>query len=159
MTTQEFARRADACAARMYAIAYLTLRSEADCEDAVQEALLRAWRGLASLRDEKLFETWLIRICINESRRLLRRRARRAELPFEEAAFAAVAPPRDPALRDALRALELRFRLPLVLHYIDGYTEKETAAILRLPVSTVKWRLHEGRARLRAELEEKEIDR
>ena len=156
MNVQEFSRRADACAGKLYAVAYCTLRSEADCEDAVQEALLRAWRKLYALRGEEFFETWLVRICINESRRILRRRTLRGELPLEEAAQAAAPPPEDPALRDAVRAMELRWRLPIVLHYIDGYSEKETAAILRLPVSTVKWRLREGRARLRARLEEKE---
>ncbi len=68
MTTQEFSRRADACAGKLYAVAYLTLRSEADCEDAIQEALLRAWRHIGALRDEALFETWLVRICADEIR-------------------------------------------------------------------------------------------
>lgn len=83
MDDREFGERVRACAHRLHRIAYLILRNESDCEDAAQESLLRAWRGLYSLRDERYFETWLIRILINECKKILRARARRSasELP------------------------------------------------------------------------------
>ena len=150
MSEREFSQRAMRCAPKLWRIAYLILRNGADCDDAVQEALLRAWAHIGSLRDPALFETWLVRILINAARTQLRRRpdaARLAEaLPAEE-------PPPDGALRDAIRGLEMKYRVPLVLHHLEGYSLEECAAMLRLPVSTVKWRLHQARKQLKDALE------
>lgn len=158
MTLETFTQRADACADRLFRIAYLTLRSEADCEDAVQEALLRAWRNRDSLREEAFFETWLVRILINESRRILGDRARRRETELDEAISAAEPPPNHPGLRDAIRSMEPKYRLPLILHHINGYAIEEVSSILRLPKTTVKWRLTEARKRLKNELDREEAD-
>ena len=66
MRQADFIRRARACERRLYRVARTMLPREADCEDAVQEALLRAWDRLDTLRNEAYFETWLIRILINQ---------------------------------------------------------------------------------------------
>lgn len=158
MTLQTFSEKADLCADRLFRIAYLSLRSEADCEDAVQEALLRAWRSRDSLREEAYFETWLVRILINESRRILADKTRRRQTALDETIPAAESPPGDPILRDAIRAMEPKYRLPLILHHISGYAVDEIAEILRLPKTTVKWRLTEARKRLRNEMEREEAD-
>lgn len=152
MTVQEFSERALSCAARLHRISYLILGREADCEDAVQETLLRAWQSLASLRNEQYFETWLIRILINESRRMLRRRRITVEIPES---MPAPEPP-DRALHDALLALDARYRIPVILHHLEGYDINAIADALGLPVSTVKYRLRRGRELLRYELSEEE---
>ena len=72
MDKQEFSTRVIACEKKLFRIAYLTLGGYAHCEDAVQEALLKAWADLASLRNPALFDTWLIRILINECHNILR---------------------------------------------------------------------------------------
>lgn len=150
MLRADFTARVRACERRLYRVARTMLRSDADCEDAVQEALLRAWSKLDSLREERFFETWLIRILINECRALLRRRPQEAEisesLPAPEAGARAVL--------DALEALPAKHRIALELHCIEGYSVREVAHVLRLPEGTVKWRLSRGRALLEKELGE-----
>ena len=74
MTKADFIRRVRGCERRLYRVARTMLPSEADCEDAVQEALLRAWDRLDTLREEAYFETWLMRIVINQCRTFYRRR-------------------------------------------------------------------------------------
>lgn len=101
------------------------------------------------MKDEAYFETWLTRILINESKSLLRRRAHMPgalpeSLPEPEA-------PDNMALSEALGSLDVKLRIPLVLHYMEGYSVKEIAALLRLPETTIKWRMHEGRKRLKDE--------
>ena len=149
MDAKEFSNRAMACAEKLWRISYLTLRNPADCDDAVQEALLKAWASRRRLRDEGLFETWLVRILINCARDMLRKR--RSAVSLDE--NLAAAEPVNPQLRDALCALDVKYRLPIVLHHLEGYSLEECARMLKLPVSTVKWRLHAGRKQLKGEME------
>ena len=67
--------------------------------------------------------------------------------------YADQAAPENPELADAIAALPVELRLPIVLHYMEGYRIQEIAGILRLPETTVKWRLRSGRQRLRCELD------
>ena len=138
----------------LYRVSRSLLSSDADCRDAVQEALLKAWQRRDSLREAAYFRTWLVRILINECR-MLRRRNRRVTpvevLPEREA------PPPDEALRDALEALDERWRLPLVLHYLEGFSVREIAEMLDTPENTVKMRLMRARRRLRGMLSEEEV--
>jgi len=149
MDKGEFSERVRRCQKRLWRISYMILQSEADCDDAVQDALLRAWAGRHRLRDERLFETWLVRILINCARDILRKR--RSAQALDENLTADE--PVNPQLRDALCALDVKYRLPIVLHHLEGYSLEECAAMLRIPVSTVKWRLHAGRKQLRSQLE------
>lgn len=150
MLRDDFTARVRACERRLYRIARTMLPSDADCEDAVQETLLRAWDKLGALRQEQYFETWLIRILINECRQLYRRGLNQtAELPEN-----LTAPAQDSSLLDALMSLPEKHRIPLELHYIEGYSVREIARMLRLPEGTVKWRLSRGRTLLQNELGE-----
>ena len=142
MTQAEFTERARGCERRLYRVARTLLSSETDCEDAVQEALLKAWARLHTLREEAYFETWLTRILINQCRSLHRKRTfAAAELPES---LPAPEPGRSP-LMEALEALPVRNRIAVELHYIEGYSVKECAKLLTVPEGTVKWRLHQGR--------------
>lgn len=143
MDRGEFTARAEALIHRMFRISYLILKRDADCQDAMQEALLRAWRHIDSLKEPAYFESWLIRILINESKRLLA--ARPHTVSIDEARIIHADEPPDPALRDAIRAMDARYRIPIVLNGLEGYTAKQVAEMLKLPVSTVKWRIHHGK--------------
>lgn len=150
MTESVFSERVRALQGPLWRIAWAILRNGADCDDAIQEALLRAWNRIGSLRDETAFDAWLMRILVNESKDILRRRARRPQTSME-AAPELTAPEENTALRDAILALPLSLRLPLLLHYMEGYSVKETARVLHLPETTVHWRLHAARKRIRDE--------
>lgn len=151
MTKTEFARRVREMERRLYRISRTLLKSPADCEDAVQEALLRAWSRLDTLKQSQYFETWLVRILINECRNLHRKRpAIEVELPQNLPGAGC----ETSALFDALMALGQKYRIILELHYIEGYKTREIAALLHLPESTVKWRLVQGRKELKRQLGE-----
>ena len=152
MDRHEFSMRVIACENRLYRISTAILGNTFDRDDAVQEALLKAWERLFTLRDENYFETWLIRILINECRTVIRKR--RPFLPLPDV-IAAPEPP-DPRLFEALLALDVKYRLPIVLHHAEDYTIPETARILQLPSSTVKWRIEHGKRLLRELLRREE---
>ena len=111
--------RVHGCMNRLWRISWSILRCGADCDDAVQEAIFRAWRKRGTLREEKYFETWLTRILINECRRMLRRRGS-GNAPVPES-LADQAEPENPELADAIAALPVELRLPIVLHYMEVY--------------------------------------
>ena len=104
MTESVFSERVRALQGPLWRIAWAILRNGADCDDAIQETLLRAWNRIGSLRDETAFDAWLMRILVNECKDILRRRARRPQTSMEAAPELA-APVENTALRDAIFAL------------------------------------------------------
>lgn len=152
MTKEVFAQRVTAVQERMYRVARGYLQSEHDCLDAVSEAILKAWQKRGTLRDERLFETWLIRILIRECVNI-QRRQRRVVLA-EELEGSADPPSRIRELREAIDALPQQLRAVVVLHYMEGYSVEETASILHTFKGTVTSRLHYARLKLRELLKE-----
>ena len=150
MDSREFAERVEAMQGALYRVAYGLLLNRADCADAVQDALLRAWEKRRTLKDEAFFGTWLTRILINECYAVLRRR--KTALPIDALPEPAAPPDADPALHDAIARLDEKLRLPIVLYYMEGYAVKDIARMLRLPAGTVKTRLARARALLRLQL-------
>lgn len=150
MDKETFSQQIIAATDRMYRIAWTLLRSDEDCRDAMQEAALRAWEKRHTLRQEQYFTTWLTRILINECRNIQRKR--RPAVDLAEVPEPA-APPADPTLSLALRALPEQLRLPLVLHVVEGMTYAEVASALRLPIPTVTGRIRRAKLQLRKELE------
>ena len=150
MDRQFFIASAQAMERSMYCIARSYLRCEADCEDALQEAALKAWEKRGHLRNEAYFRTWMTRILINACYDTQRKRRR--VIPLDEVAERAAAASPDPTLTLALEALPEKLRLPLVLCYSEGMSYEEAAAALRIPLSTLRGRIHRGRGQLRKEL-------
>ncbi len=148
MDRQFFIASAQAMERSMYCIARSYLRCEADCEDALQNALLRAWEKRNTLREERYFRTWLTRILINSCKETLRRQ--KHEAPTADFPEAAAPQGSDPVLWEALRALDEKYRVTVILHYRDGYGIREIASILRIPESTVKTRLSRARQQLKS---------
>ena len=152
MDRQFFIASAQAMERSMYCIARSYLRCEADCEDALQNALLRAWEKRNTLREERYFRTWLTRIVINECYALCRRREDTVPLDSCTDLRAPTGEPVDTELRDALMALPVKLRVAMVLYYVEGYSVGEIAGMTRVPAGTVKSRLSRGRKLLRAAL-------
>lgn len=151
MDQEFFTAQAEASTGLLYRVAYTILRNDADCQDAVQEALLRAWTGREKLRDRQLFRTWLTRILINASHDILRKR--KPTVPLENAREASEAFP-DISLSEALGRLPEKLRLPLMLCYSENMTHAEMSRALGIPATTVQSRLRKGKAMLRKELNE-----
>ena len=149
MTREEFGAAVVAQTDRMYRVAYTLLRSDADCRDAMQEAALKAWEKRYTLKDERYFATWLIRILINACHDIQRRRLR--ILALEDLPEPSV-PPHDPTLSMALAALPEKLRLPLELHEMEGMPYAEISRVLHIPQTTVVGRIHRAKLQLRKEL-------
>jgi RNA polymerase sigma-70 factor, ECF subfamily len=146
---------------RMYATARLLLRDTELAEDATQDALVRAWRDLPSLRDADRFDAWLYRLvvrsCVDLGRHRQRWRASIAQLHREpaEADRSAELADRDQIER-GLRRLSDPQQMVLILHYYVGLSGEEAAEALGIPRGTFKSRLHYAIEALRAALEAEE---
>ena len=154
MTQEEFAGRIVAMEDALYRVSTTILPQLCDREDAVQEAIAKAWQKQSKLRDDRALRAWVIRILINECYALLRRRKREeiwGTLPERE-----TAPDALPDLYQLFTSLDEKYRLPMVLYYVEGYSVEETARMLRLPQGTLKSRLHRGRLLLKDTLDMEE---
>ena len=140
---------------RLDQVARLVLRDPELARDAVQEALIRAWRDLPRLRDPERFDAWLYRLTINACLDQTRRRRRR---PIE----VELTPLDMPAMTDmsgaladrdlvdgAMRRLDPDTRAVVVLHYFLGLPLTDVAATLGIPIGTVKSRLHRALGEMR----------
>jgi RNA polymerase sigma-70 factor, ECF subfamily len=144
---------------RCMAIALRILRDFDLADDAVQSALLTAWREIRALRDPQLFEPWLHRILTNACYAEARRRRQWSEglrlLPVEP-----VHGPDDyltvenrDQLERAFRRLTVQQRAVLVFHHCLGLGLPDVAERLGIPVGTVKSRMHNAKRALRASLD------
>ena len=142
----------------LYRYAHWLCRNRALAEDVVQETLLRAWRSLESLRDERAAKQWLITILRRELARTYERvqpelvDIEDVQLPAErhdqgEAAVDAA------VLREAMQALQPEYREPLVLQVLMGYTVEEIATVMELNPATVLTRLFRARKQLALRLD------
>ena len=144
---------------RLFAIAQRILRDVDRTEDAVQEALVIAWRDLPGLRDPDRFDAWLhrlvVRSCVHEAVRQRRHfanlRALPADLPAAADEFLSVAD-RD-QLERGFRRLDPQQRALLVLRHFAGFELSEIAEILGIPPGTARSRLHNAHRAMRAALD------
>ena len=136
----------------LYRVSATLLRREADREDAISEAIAKALVKLPGLRKPEAFQSWMIRILINECYNILRRHKR--EIAVERVPDVYFAPEDSRELYQAFQTLEEKYRLPIMLHYVEGYSVEEIARMLRRPEGTVKSQLMRGRMKLRVMLDE-----
>ncbi|MCI8614209.1 sigma-70 family RNA polymerase sigma factor [Parablautia intestinalis] len=148
MKQQQFVTEVLAAEKQLYGIARSMLKREVDCEDAIQNTLLRAYANLKTLRNDKFFRTWLTRILINECYRILKKE--RHLVPYEEAENKSTEWENEYSeVYEALMTLKEPYRLAFVLHYIEGYSVKETARILKISETNAKQRLLRARSQLK----------
>lgn len=139
---------------RSYRLAGLILGSAAEAEDAVGDALERAWREAHLLRDASRFQAWFDRILVNACRDRLRRRRSVTFVSLEAAGAPLAADPfrlvdDEDALVRAIEVLPADERIVVILHFWADLTLESAAERLRWPVGTVKSRLHRALERLR----------
>ncbi len=143
----------------LYSVAHRILRDVDRAEDALQDALVIAWRDLRGLRDPDRFDAWLgrvlVNVCVGQASRERRRTANLRVLPIEGPAapddLLSVAD-RD-QLERGFRRLPPDQRAILVLHHFAGYAPTEIAETLGIPPGTARSRLHNAHRAMRAALE------
>lgn len=147
MTNEEFVRLVSDAEKSLYRVAKSILMNDEDCADAIQSAILNAFDKLDTLRQKKHFTTWLTRILINECYQIMR--SRREQIPYEEYMESQEIQQENGEVYEAVMELEEKYRMPVVLYYIEGYSVKEVANILEISVSNVKVRLSRARNMLK----------
>ena len=165
----------------LYSAALRMTRNAADAEDLVQEAYLRAYRGFGGFEEGTNLRAWLYRILTNtyiNTYRAKQRRPDERELDdvedlyiyrrlgaLEEAIAARSAEDElmdvftDDEVKGALDALPEQFRMAVYLADVEGFSYKEIADILDIPIGTVMSRLHRGRKAMQKELYQYAVDR
>jgi len=139
------------------------LHHDADAEDAFQATFWTLARKAGSIRDRRLLSAWLYEVAYRIAIRARSNVARRRDQETRGAAMASLAePPQQeqeaawaelrPVLHDELNRLPEKYRLPIVLSYLEGRTNEEVASLLSWPVGTVKGRLSRARDMLRSRL-------
>lgn len=151
VSADEFETAYDTYSAAVYRLALVCLRRPADAEDVTQEVFVRLLCRAPAFADEEHKKRWLLRVAANLCRDQLRGFWRKRVTELEDVLPAAPAQERE-AL-DAVMALPEQYRLPIHLHYYEGYSVAEIAGILKLGQSAVKMRLKRGRELLKPELE------
>jgi RNA polymerase sigma-70 factor (ECF subfamily) len=161
-----FSSLVDASADRLYAVATLILRDSDRAQDAVQEALVSAWKDIRALRDPDAWDAWLHRMTVWACYRVAKKERRRKEIeltvvPGPERSVvsdsAAALANRDLVERQ-LNDLPIDHRAVIVLRFYLDLPLDEVGDILDIPVGTVKSRLHRALASLRDAMAEPAID-
>lgn len=152
MTKEQLGNLIIASEDTMYRVAKTLLRNDADCADAIQEAIVKAFSGLHTLRKDSYGKTWLVRIVINECYAIMRREKRLVSLEDISLQEQAAQQGDYSDLYEAVSRLSEEMRLTVTLYYMEGYRIKEIAALMKTTQSAVKNRLMRARARLREEL-------
>jgi len=142
----------------MFRFAAWLCRDRAIAEDVVQEALLRAWKSLDSLRDDGAAKHWLLTIVRRENARYFEKRRLDTvdidNLTASQSALLAEAPNEELAdLRKAIFGLDDDYREPLVLQVLMGYSTSEIAEMMGLKQGAVLTRLHRARHKLKDSME------
>jgi RNA polymerase sigma-70 factor (ECF subfamily) len=162
-----FADAAMAYAQPLYAAALRMTRNPADAADLVQETYLRAYRGYGNFEEGTNLRAWLYRILTNTYINIYRARQRRPQetdladvedlymyrrLPLIETAVASRSAEdqlvdliADDEVKQALEDLPENFRIPVLLADVEGFSYREIADMLDIPIGTVMSRLHRGR--------------
>jgi RNA polymerase sigma-70 factor (ECF subfamily) len=154
-----FAVLARASGDRLYALASLILGDSAAAEDALQEALMLAWRDIGALREPDAWDAWLKRLTVRACYKLARHERKHRHLEWISVHHDSTIGVDNPAsildrdeVERGFRALSPDQRAILVLHYYLGLPLTEAAMVLGIPSGTVKSRLHRALLSMRTTL-------
>ncbi len=132
----------------MYKTAAAILNNDEDIADAVGDTLLACWEKIGQLREAKFFRTWMTRILINKCNDLLKKKkelyysGEMQDFPEETEAYSNV------EWMQMMNCLDEKYRLVMVLYYVNALTATEIGELLNMPASTVRTRLARGREQM-----------
>ena len=157
MNESRFTALAEQYMDMVYRIALNASGSAADAEDVVQNVMLRLYRSDPDFESEEHARRWLIRVAVNESKRLVGLPWKKREASFEEVLN--IADGTDgfqQGLLMKVAGLPPKYRVPMYLYYYEGYATAEIAEFLQIPNGTARTRLARGREQLKKILKEAE---
>lgn len=155
MDKEEFCKQVLDAESSLYRVAKSILHNDEDCADAIQNGILKAFQKLDTLRNDRYFKTWLTRIVINECYQIIRSAPKQTTLEAyaEKEGGAVCMEAEESPIMSELMQLDEKYRIPIVLHEIEGYSAKEIGKIMDLSETNVRNRLFRGKAVLRKRLE------
>jgi RNA polymerase sigma-70 factor (ECF subfamily) len=152
---------------RLYAVVLRFVGDAEEAEEVTQESFLRAWRSIPKFQGRSQFFTWLYRIGINEAKRRAERRPPAGtvssieDTPIEDAPDWSEAPELRAeqgqlrsVLEDAVRALPIEYRAPLILRDVEGLSTQQAAEVMELRQAAFKSRLHRARLAVRRAIDQ-----
>ena len=135
----------------VFRVAFGYVQSRSDADDVVQAVFLRLWKRRPDFESDAHAKHWLLRVAINESKRLVCAPWRRVQ-PLDGCAELPALPTAEHReLLDAVLRLKPKYRTALYLHYYEGLSTQEIAAALSIPQNTVLTRLRRAREQLKQE--------
>lgn len=129
----------------LFRIALSMLKNQSDAEDALSETLLRYIQKAPSFAGQEHEKAWLIRVLSNICKDIVRRQKRHGEIPLSEMVCSLPVPQEERDILDALMQVDEKYRIVLLLYYVEGYSTKDIAKLIGKTVSCVKMRLQKGR--------------
>lgn len=131
----------------MYKTAGAILINDEDIADAVSETILACWENMHSLKEERFFKTWMTRILVNKCNDIIRKKQYyldydMPEEPYNDTGF------ENAEWKEALSTISEKYRLVMVLYYIEGFNTGDISGILDIPEGTVRSKLARGREQL-----------
>ena len=157
MTDAAFEAAVERYGDTIFRLAYSYLKNRADAEDVMQETLLKLYRAGEPFESPEHQRYWLVRVAVNECKKLLRSPWRRRTDPLEAAPETAVwDSPAQSELFQQVMALPTKYRAAIYLYYYEGYAVREIAALMGANPSTVQTWLMRARGQLKTNLKEAE---
>ena len=156
MTDETFERVARTYGDMLYRVAYHALKNRADAEDVAQTVLLKLYQQGDRFESEEHRKHWLLRVAVNESKKLLRSPWRRRTGPLEEAGEPVFDTPQQSELYQHVMGLSPKYRAAVYLYYYEDCSVQEIAAAMGANPSTVQTWLMRARGKLKLILQEAE---
>ena len=156
MTDETFERVARTYGDMLYRVAYHALKNRADAEDVTQTVLLKLYQQGDRFESEEHRKHWLLRVAVNESKKLLRSPWRRRTGPLEEAGEPVFDTPQQSELYQHVMGLSPKYRAAVYLYYYEDCSVQEIAAAMGANPSTVQTWLMRARGKLKLILQEAE---
>ena len=154
MTEKEFTAAAERHLDMVYRVALNCLRNQADAEDAAQNAMLRLYRTDTAFQGEEHLRYWLVRVTINECKRISSSFWRTRTVSLETCSPPIFSSRERETIYQEVMSLPAKYRVPLYLYYYEDYSVDEIARAMSLKPSTVQTRLARARDRLKTILTE-----
>ncbi len=154
MTDKVFEQAVREHANTVFRVAYHAVKDRPEAEDVTQTVLLRLYQYHGDFQSGDHLKHWLLRVTVNESRKVLRSPWRKRRVPLEDWDGAAAEEPEDLGVLEAVMALDTKYRLPVYLYYYEDCSVQEIAAALGANPSTIQTWLQRAREKLRTALTE-----
>ena len=141
---------------QLYLIARTQLKDEDDIADAIQDTIIMCYKNIKKLKDNMLFKTWIIKILLNECRKIYKKNKNRDYISLDEKSMEISSEEnfdKNIGFDVLIKDLEDEEQLLLTLYYCSRYTTKEISEILKIKESTIRSKISRTKTKLKKQIE------